>query len=101
MDRLDYNPPVFDGLWGAFHGGELGFFFNNVDSGLSRMFGGLYAERNDRYEVQQTLHESFVNFAFTGDPSADRIGQWDAFNTDSRPTMLLDSECVLEDDPEA
>jgi para-nitrobenzyl esterase len=99
MYRFDYTTPVFDGLWGAFHGGELGFFFNNADRGLGALFGGLYAERNDRYEVQQTLHEAFVSFAFTGDPSSDRIGEWAPVSNERHETMLLDSECKVENDP--
>ncbi|HEY2659702.1 MAG TPA: carboxylesterase family protein [Caulobacteraceae bacterium] len=101
MYRFDYTTPAFGGLWGAFHGGEFGFFFKNVDRGLSAMFGGLYANRNDRHEVQQTLNESFVAFAHTGDPSAHRIGQWDPLSPGRHPTMLLDSTCTLDADPDS
>jgi para-nitrobenzyl esterase len=101
MYRFDYTTPAFGGLWGAFHGGEFGFFFNNVDGGLGRLFGGLYAEREDRYEVQKTLHGAFAQFAFTGSPGTDRIGTWPRFSTARRETMLLDSECRVESDPES
>jgi para-nitrobenzyl esterase len=101
MYRFDYTTPVFNGLWGAFHGGELGFFFNNADRGLGGMFGGLYAEREDRYEVQKTLHESFTAFAHTGDPSAGRIGDWAPLSGETRQTMLLDSQCRVENDPDS
>jgi para-nitrobenzyl esterase len=101
MYRFDYASTVFGGLWGAYHGAEFGFFFNNVDGGLTKMFGNLYSERNDRYEVQQTLNESFRAFAFTGDPSAARIGQWAPFSKKKRETMLLDSDCKLASDPDS
>jgi para-nitrobenzyl esterase len=101
MYRFDYATTVFDGLWGAYHGGELGFFFNNVDRGLGSLFGGLFKDREDRHEVQKTLHEAFVQFAFAGDPTSDRIGRWEKFSTARRLTMLLDSECRVESDPES
>jgi para-nitrobenzyl esterase len=99
MYRFDYASPVFGGLFGAFHGGEFGFFFNNCDSGLAKFLGGLYADCNDRFEVQETLNESFRAFAFSGDPSARRIGKWEPYSTEKRKTMLLNSECRLEGDP--
>jgi para-nitrobenzyl esterase len=100
MYRFDYATNAFDGLWGAYHGGEFGFFFNNADKGIGS-FSGLFNDRDDRYEVQKTLNESFVKFALTGDPSSDRIGKWRAFSNERRATMLLDSECRLENDPES
>jgi para-nitrobenzyl esterase len=102
MYRFDYTTPAFGGLWGAFHGGELGFFFNNVDGGMmSAITGGLYAERSDRYEVQRTLNESFMQFAHTGDPGAKRIGAWEPYSAKRHSTMLLDSTCTLASDPDS
>ena len=62
--RFDYTTPAFGGTWGAVHGGEFSFFLNNVDGGgYGPQFMSLYAERDDRHDLQKVLNESFVRFA--------------------------------------
>jgi para-nitrobenzyl esterase len=101
MYRFDYTTPVADGLFGAIHGGEFGFFLNNVDVGLGGgMFAGIYADRADRHEVQRVLNEAFVRFAHDGDPNHPDLAEWTPCTTDDRATMLLDSECRLVNDPD-
>jgi para-nitrobenzyl esterase len=98
--RFDYVTHAFDGLWGAVHGGEFSFFLNNVDGGITAMFGDLYGDRDDRYEVQRVLSEAFVSFARDGDPNHPDLAKWMPYLLDDRATMLLDSECRVEHDPE-
>jgi para-nitrobenzyl esterase len=99
--RFDYVTHAFDGLWGAVHGGEFSFFLNNVDGGITAMFGDLYGDRPDRYDVQRVLSEAFVSFARDGDPNHPDLAKWMPYHLDSRATMLLDSECRVENDPES
>jgi para-nitrobenzyl esterase len=98
--RFDYVTNAFDGLWGAIHGGEFSFFLNNVEGGITAMFGGLYADRPDRFAVQEVLSEAFVRFAHDGDPNHPDLAKWMPYDLDQRSTMLLDSECRVEDDPD-
>jgi para-nitrobenzyl esterase len=101
MYRFDYTTSAENGMYGAVHGGEFGFSLNSVDAGLGGgMFEGLYADRDDRYEVQRVLNEAFVRFAHDGDPNHADLAEWTPCTTDDRPTMLLDSECRLVNDPD-
>ncbi|MFI5053975.1 MAG: carboxylesterase family protein, partial [Acidimicrobiia bacterium] len=101
MYRFDYVTNAANGLYGAVHGGEFGFFLNNADNGLGgAMFAGLYADRPDRYELQRVMNEAFVRFAYDGDPNHPEIDKWTPCTTDDRPTMLLDRECRLVNDPD-
>jgi para-nitrobenzyl esterase len=100
--RFDYTTPAFGGTWGAVHGGEFSFFLNNVDGGgYGPQFMSLYAERNDRHDLQKVLNESFVKFASDGDPATAALGGWPAFDLQRRATMVLDSPCRVDDDPHA
>jgi para-nitrobenzyl esterase len=40
-----------------------------------------------------------VAFARTGNPNNPKIPFWPAFNLDTRPTMIIDVECKVENDP--
>jgi para-nitrobenzyl esterase len=100
--RFDYTTPAFGGTWGAVHGGEFSFFLNNVDGGgYGPQFTSLYAERDDRHELQKVLNESFVRFACDGDPSTAALGAWPAHDLERRAVMALDNPCRVEDDPHA
>jgi para-nitrobenzyl esterase len=100
--RFDYTTPVFGGSWGAVHGGEFSFFLNSVDGGgYGPQFGNLYAERRDRHDLQKVLNECFVTFAADGDPSTAALGGWPAYDLERRATMVFDSQCRVEDDPQA
>jgi para-nitrobenzyl esterase len=99
--RFDYTTPAFGGTWGAVHGGEFSFFLNNVDGGgYGPQFMNLYADRNDRHDLQKVLNESFVRFASDGDPSTAALGPWPAYNLEQRATMVFDSQCGVKDDPD-
>ncbi|HEX5587524.1 MAG TPA: carboxylesterase family protein [Acidimicrobiia bacterium] len=100
--RFDYTTPAFGGSWGAVHGGEFSFFLNNVDGGgYGPQFTSLYADRDDRHDLQKVLNESFVQFAADGDPATAALGAWPAFDLERRATMVLDSPCHVDDDPHA
>ena len=42
---------------------------------------------------------AWAAFARTGNPSSKEIGQWTQYDAKSRPTMILDKECRMENDP--
>ena len=99
--RFDYETDRWDGLWGAPHGGEFNFFLNNVDAGgYGPQFSNMYAHRPDRHALQKTLHDSFVAFAATGDPSTGDLGPWPGYEPDARATMVFDSQCRVINDPD-
>ncbi|MHB8463920.1 MAG: carboxylesterase/lipase family protein [Acidimicrobiales bacterium] len=99
--RFDYETTMYDGLWGAVHGGEFNFFLNNVDGGgYGPQFMNMYHDRPDRHQLQKSLNESFVTFAADGDPSTAALSPWPAYDLETRSTMVFDSECRLVEDPD-
>lgn len=99
--RFDYETPLYDGLWGAPHGGEFNFFLKNVDGGgYGPQFMNMYAGRSDRHELEKILNESFLRFAADGDPGTGALSPWPAYDLARRSTMVFDSQCRLVDDPD-
>jgi carboxylesterase type B len=48
-----------------------------------------------------TIQESWLAFARTGDPSNDLVGDWPAYDLDRRATVALDESVDVVDDPES
>jgi para-nitrobenzyl esterase len=98
--RFDYPNPAFAHLGGAFHGAEFGFFFKMIDSpmpgGVTFDYGGAPA----RQQVQAAAHSAFMAFLRDGDPNNGDMPKWPNYSVDERATMLLDSECRIENDPD-
>ena len=75
---------------GACHGMELAFMFNNV---------GLQAEMNgatkEAYALADKMSSAWIAFIKTGNPNTKGLPQWEAFNAESKPTMVFDNKCYL------
>lgn len=83
--------PIFDGRLGAPHALELGFVFGTHDA----TFSGSGPEAD---ALSATIQDAWLNFARTGNPSGDLIGEWPAYGSD-RATMILGAECRVERAP--
>ena len=86
---FNWEQPLTEGRTHVPHGSEIAFVFNNVQ--LAR---GANPEK-----LAATMCATWAAFARTGDPSNDKLGKWTPYNSTSRPTMILDKECRIENDP--
>ena len=77
--------------YGACHAVELSYVFNNLENTI---FTGKKADAG----LAETVQEMWVNFARTGDPSADGY-DWEPYDTKTRKTMLLGDEIRIVSDP--
>ena len=94
-DRLaagDDAAPVFMFLftWAAGplrsgHGYEIPFVFDNVG-------GEVLHGSPSRHRLAAEMSEAWLAFARDGDPSHDGIGDWPAYDTETRSTMVFDRE---------
>jgi para-nitrobenzyl esterase len=89
-----WRSPVREGKLKSYHTLEIPFVFENVDEAKSMTGSG-----QDRYALQDKISEAWVNFARTGNPSGRGVGTWPAYNTTDRPTMILDNQCKVVNDP--
>jgi para-nitrobenzyl esterase len=60
-----------------------------------------YGGAPDHLEVQAAAHSAFMDFALDGDPNNSDIARWPRYSLDERATMLIDSECRIESDPDS
>lgn len=89
-----WQSPVRDGKLRAYHCLDIPFAFNNVDE--STAMTGAAASR---YPLASAMSAAFAEFARSGNPSHDGIGEWQAYDSNSRATMVMDTEVELVNDP--
>jgi para-nitrobenzyl esterase len=89
---VQWPSPAFEGRFGAVHGVDLGLVFGNPRNPVA----GNTAEARKMAEI---VGSAFVAFAKTGDPNCDKIPGWPAYDSQSRATMILDTEPRVENDP--
>ena len=78
-----WAPPVEDSeQYGAFHAGELGYIFGNLD-----LFGAKPTAKDEEFsELMATI---WTQFAKTGNPNGQNLPQWDAYSVDNEFYMEL------------
>jgi para-nitrobenzyl esterase len=96
MYRFDWKTPAFGGRMGACHALEIPFVFDNLDAPGVNVFTGGAAPQT----LATAAHDAWVSFAKTGEPGAEGLPDWPAYDTSRRATMLLDADCAVADDPD-
>jgi para-nitrobenzyl esterase len=92
--RFDYRTPVDGGRWGAHHGLDVPFVFDNVALVPERAGSGPAATR-----LAAAMSTMCLAFARAGDPNAGGLPPWPPYGLARRATLLLDSEPKVADDP--
>jgi para-nitrobenzyl esterase len=88
--QFDWQSPAFLGVFGAVHGLDLLFAFNNLAEGRK---GRLYKTAPDH--LAETMHRAWADFVVTGDPG------WPRYRPPSRPVMLFDTASTVSNDQSA
>jgi para-nitrobenzyl esterase len=84
--------PALGGKLGAVHGVDVGMTFNNAR-------GAIAGDSPEARALAARFAAAWVAFAKTGDPNTDVNPRWPAYDSQTRPTMVWDSEVTLEHDP--
>ena len=83
---FDWESPAFDGILGSCHALELPFVFGAVQEPVVQMFSG----RGPEVEaLSRNMQAAWLSFARNGVPSHDGIGEWSAWEAESRWTMMF------------
>lgn len=83
---------------GAMHGLDIAFKFNNMDAAILNRpaFAGPRAER---FAAGANMSRFWASFARTGVPVASGQPKWPAYDLVNRPTMYIDAQCHVVNDP--
>jgi para-nitrobenzyl esterase len=95
--RFDWASPSLDGRLGAAHGLELPFVWNRLDLSTTPILLG--PDLTEVRPLATAMHETWVAFITAGDPNGAGLPPWPRFDAVRRPTMLLDRESRVVDDP--
>ncbi|MCE2612508.1 carboxylesterase family protein [Flavobacteriaceae bacterium D16] len=82
--------------YGAGHGSEVGYVFNNLDA----RWGNPETTPEDK-KVTEIMNAYWVNFAKNGNPNGDRLPNWPVYNEKDGEIMdiQLDGNAVGKEDP--
>ena len=93
MFEFAWPSPVANGVYGAYHGLELPFVFNNLAVVTGKR--GMVGNNGASPELANKMQDAWVLFAKSGNPG------WDAYNTTDRKTMLINNTWQLQNKPHA
>jgi len=95
MYRFDWPLPMDGGRFKAAHGAEIPFVFDNLDKAPN--WGVTRSESLQR--LADKVSGAWAAFARTGNPNHAGLPHWPAYDPGTRPTMVLNDECRVENDP--
>jgi para-nitrobenzyl esterase len=78
----------------ANHGLEVAFVFDNTSLGSQGGLGPKAAALADK------MSDAWIAFARSGDPNVPKLPRWNAYDPQTRSTMLFNEECRTENDPD-
>jgi para-nitrobenzyl esterase len=89
-----WETPVDGGRLKSPHTIEIPFAFDNV-AAAERLTGG----GPDAVALADKVSDTWIAFARTGAPDTPKMPRWPAFDPLDRPTMVIDNESRVENDP--
>ncbi len=89
--------PARRGALGSCHALELPFVFGTLDAPTQDRFAGTGP---DVERLSRDMMDAWLSFARTGNPAANAVGAWSAYDEARRPTMVFDTKFSRQqDDP--
>lgn len=83
MYRFDWRSPLFGGKYGAVHGIDIPFVFNQPDS------LGAVGPSPARFALAKAVSLAWARFSWTGNPNHPGLANWPQYSPSHRWTMLF------------
>ncbi len=90
-----WKTPVLDGRPRSIHCIDLPFCFDNTDRSENLTGGGTGPRA-----LAANVSEAWIQFARDGNPNHAGIPNWPAFSAKSCPTMIFNTQCKLQNNPD-
>jgi len=87
MYLFAWESPIDDGSMKSMHCMELPFVFYNIWHGRELTGAGKAA-----YELAEIVSDAWINFARSGDPSAEGLPQWPIYTFEEGATMIINTK---------
>src|SRR5439155_10232430 len=91
--QLDWASPNEGGKFGAPHASDIQLVFDNITK------PGATAIGPEAQPMADTMSETFIQFARTGNPNNKKVPGWKPYTMAKRETMVFDFPPHLENDP--
>ncbi len=91
---LAWETPVDGGRFRAHHALDLPLVFNNVETSRSMVGPDPEPQR-----VADQMSSAWIAFARSGNPNAEGLPQWRAYDLKSRATMIFSLDSHVQNDP--
>jgi para-nitrobenzyl esterase len=88
-----WETPVANGKLGSCHALEIPFVFDNLDK--TKLTG----DAPTRGVLADAMSRAWIEFAYKDNPNHAGIPYWPAYSSGTRPTMIFDLQCRVENDP--
>jgi para-nitrobenzyl esterase len=92
--QFDWPTPVDGGRWGAHHGLDVPFSFDNAAIVPDKVGTGA-----DALELSRRMSDAWLAFARTGRPATPSLPDWPVYDLVSRRTMIFDRDVRVVSDP--
>lgn len=99
MYQFEYETQGLKGAFGAFHGFDAAFMFNNLS-----VLGECLGDDEDVAQAQSlanSITDAWAAFAHTGTPSSSDLPEWPEFDAQRRQTMILNKRSEVVADPDS
>ena len=96
MYLFTWPSPYMGGMFGACHMLDVPFVFGTVQDPMVQPFAG---SGPDVHRLAERIQDAWINFARTGAPSHEGLGDWPPYDSERRATMILGAECRVEHAP--
>lgn len=95
--RFDYPSPAYDGALGSCHSLDIPFIWGTYEAENMRRFCG--EATPELAALSETMMETYLSFAKTGNPNNEHLPEWPTYDTDDRAVMTLNHDCEVVNAP--